>query len=197
MITSAAGGEGKTTLAAQLAGRCAAAGMSTLLIDCDLRRPSLGELLEVPEGAGLADVLAGRSTAEDALVVIDSGGGFHLLPAGSPVTDPGRLLQPHRVGPLLDRLRRSFDVVIIDTSPVLPVPDALCLGRCVDGAILATRFDASRYPLVERANRRLVEAGIPVLGLVVNGVKSFGSYYNGYGGYAYAHVDTSDIEPAS
>ena len=113
------------------------------------------------------------------------------------MADPGRLLQPHRVGPLLDRLRRSFDVVIIDTSPVLPVPDALCLGRCVDGAILATRFDASRYPLVERANRRLVEAGIPVLGLVVNGVKSFGSHYNVYGGVRLRpRRHASEVEPA-
>ncbi len=111
LITSACGGEGKTTLAAQLAGRCANAGLPTLLVDADLRRPPLGELLEVPEGPGLADVLAGEARAEGAMVVIGDAGGFHLLPAGTPGRDPSRLLQgePARPahGPAPGDLRRG------------------------------------------------------------------------------------------
>jgi capsular exopolysaccharide synthesis family protein len=181
LITSACGGEGKTTLAAQLAGRCANAGLLTLLIDADLRRPSLGELLEVPEGPGLADILLDEVEPEIAMVVIGSAGGFHLLPAGTPGHDPARLLQGERLGQLVAQFRATFDVVIIDAPPVLAVPDALLLGRWTDGAVLAVRHDTSRYPLVERANRRLASIGIPVLGAVVNGVRtvetSYGSYH--------------------
>ncbi len=186
LITSACGSEGKTTLAAQLAGRCANAGLSTLLVDGDLRRPRLGELLEVPEGPGLADVLAGDIAPEAAMVVIGNAGGFHLLPAGSIGHDPSRLLQSERLGQLIAQMRASFDVVIIDAPPVLAVPDALLIGRWTDGAVLAVRHDASRYPLVERANRRLATIGVPVLGAVVNGVRPADAAYSNYS-YSYAY----------
>lgn len=184
LITSATGGEGKTTLAAQLAGRCASAGLSTLLIDADLRRPMLAKLLDVPEQPGLTDVLAGEVEPEAALVVIGNAGGFHLLPAGAPGHEPGRLLGSPGLGQLVSRLRQTFDVVIIDTPPVLPVPDALQLGRWADGVVLATRHDASRFQFVEQANRMLSTAGIPVLGVVVNGIRTPDSVS---GGYAYKY----------
>jgi polysaccharide biosynthesis transport protein len=195
LITSACGGEGKTTLAAQLAGRCANAGLMTLLIDADLRRPSLGELLEVPEGPGLVDVLAGEVEPEAAMVVIGNAGGFHLLPAGTLGQDPSRLLQGDRLGGLIARLRATFDVVIIDAPPVLAVPDALQLGRWTDGAVLAVRHDTSRFPLVERAHRRLAAIGVPVLGAVVNGVRSMESSYGAYP-YHYASASEEADRPA-
>ena len=197
LITSACGGEGKTTLAAQLAGRCANAGLSTLLVDADLRRPSLGELLEVPEGPGLADILAGDTEPEQAMVVIGNAGGFHLLPAGTLGMDPSRLLQGERLGTLIAQLRATFDVVIVDAPPVLAVPDALLLGRWTDGAVLAVRHETSRFPLVERANRRLAAIGIPVFGAVVNGVRAMGSYYGAYHYYsAYHYASTGPaVEP--
>jgi capsular exopolysaccharide synthesis family protein len=180
LITSAIGGEGKTTLAAQLAGRCANAGLLTLLVDADLRRPSLGELLEVPEGPGLAEVLAGEVEPEAAMVVIGNAGGFHLLPAGQPGHDPSRLLHGDRLAQRIGQFRSTFDVVIVDAPPVLAVPDALLLGRWTDGAVLAVRHDTSRFPLVERANRRLLSVGVPVLGAVVNGVRTMESNYGAY-----------------
>jgi capsular exopolysaccharide synthesis family protein len=186
LITSAVGGEGKTTLAAQLAVRCAEAGASTVLIDADLRRATLGRLFEVPDCPGLSDVLRGDAQLEDALVPISQVGGCQLLPAGSPEANPNRILRGKNFAPMLERLRTSFDVVIIDTSPVLPVPDALILGRLADGAVIATRHDQSRFPAVERANGLLSGAGIPVLGVVVNGARGgdrrFGS---GYASYTY------------
>ena len=193
LITSAVGGEGKTTLAAQLAVRCAEAGASTVLIDADLRRATLGKLFEVPECPGLSDVLRGDAKIEDALVPIDQVGGCQLLPAGSPEANPNRILRGKEFGPMLERLRRSFDVVIIDTSPVLPVPDALILGRLADGAVLAARHDQSRFPAVERANALLAGAGIPVLGVVVNGARQ-GSGRFGAGAYA-AYTYRTDRMP--
>ena len=194
LITSAVGGEGKTTLAAQLAVRCAEAGASTVLIDADLRRSTLGRLFEVPECPGLSDVLRGDATLEDTLVPISQVGGCHLLPAGSPDANPNRILRGKSFAPMLERLRRSFDVVIIDTSPVLPVPDALILGRLADGAVLATRHDQSRFPAVERANGLLAGAGIPVLGVVVNGARPSSHRFGGSSAYA-AYSYRSDRIP--
>ncbi|WP_435011793.1 polysaccharide biosynthesis tyrosine autokinase (plasmid) [Tundrisphaera lichenicola] len=183
MITSATGGEGKTTLAAHLAARCANARTSTLLIDADMRRASLGRLLDVPPGPGLADVLAGDVAFEDATITVQAGG-FHFLSAGITGRDPSRVLKSTRLSELLGRLRQQYDLVIIDTPPILPVADALIIGRWADGAVMAARFDASRMPLVERANRQLATAGIPVLGVVVNGVKG---QHAAYGNYAYSY----------
>jgi polysaccharide biosynthesis transport protein len=186
VITSACSSEGKTTLAAHLAGRCANAGLSTLLIDADLRNPSLSRLLKVPEGPGLTDVLRGEVSAESAMMVIEAGGGFHLLPAGTPGYDPSRLLQTEQLSQLVGQFREAFDIVIMDAPPVLLVPDALTVGRCSDGVLLAVRYDTSRFPLVERAHRRLAAVGVPVIGAVVNGVRSMESSY-GYYSYSYSY----------
>ena len=183
MITSATGGEGKTTLSAHLAARCANSGTSTLLIDADMRRASLGRLLDVPVGPGLGDVLGGDIDLDEALITVQAGG-FHFLSAGTPGRDPSRVLKSTRLSELINRLRHTYDLVIIDTPPVLPVADALIMGRWADGAVMAARFDASRLPLVERANRQLALAGIPVLGVVVNGVKGQDATY---GNYAYSY----------
>jgi capsular exopolysaccharide synthesis family protein len=182
-ITSSIGGEGKTTLTAQLAARCATAGLSTLVIDADLRRASLSRMLEINGAPGLADVLKGEITAGEALVPVQAGG-FHLLPSGTRDPDPGRILQVQGLEQVLAQLRETFDIVLIDTPPVLPVPDALILGRLTDGVVLAARNTASRSQLVDRTNKRLASAGIPVLGVVLSGVEIASLYY---GGYTYNH----------
>jgi capsular exopolysaccharide synthesis family protein len=190
LITSASGGEGKTTLAAQLAARCGNAGMSTILIDADLRRASLCLLLDVPEGPGLSDVLKNEATVEDVVIPVQ-GGTFVLLPAGTAVQDTSRILQSRRVGELIAQLRQVYDLIIIDSPPVLPVPDGLILGRWADGAVLAARYDISRFPQVERARRQLDSAGIPVLGTVINGMRNSASYS---GSYAYNRRRSSSSE---
>ncbi len=199
LITSACGSEGKTTLAAQLAERCVNAGLMTLLIDADLRNPTLSRMLDSADSPGLINVLRGEMLAEDVVVVVGDAGGFHLLPAGTPRVDPSRLLQGDRLGKLIAQARESFDMIIVDAPPVLPVPDALTIGRWTDGAVLAVRYDTSRYPLVERANKRLAHVGVPVIGVVVNGVRSVETTYGGYDGYGYGssvygNVPTSAVE---
>jgi Mrp family chromosome partitioning ATPase len=162
-------------------------------------------MFEEEQTAGLSDVLKGDLAPEDAVVALRDGG-FHLLPAGSPGQHPGWLFREQRIGQVLGRYRQMFDLVILDTPPVLPVADALSLGRWVDGAIMVIRYDMSRFPLVERARRRLISAGIPILKTVVNGVKTsrFGSGYSyGYGdAYGYGHgartatTDRQGLSPA-
>jgi len=193
LITSATGGEGKTTLAAQLAARCGNAGMSTILIDADLRRAALCLLLDVPEGPGLSDVLKDEATVEDVVIPVQ-GGTFVLLPAGTAVQDTSRILQSRKVGELIAQLRQVYDLIIIDSPPVLPVPDGLILGRWADGAVLAARYDISRFPQVERARRQLDGAGIPVLGTVINGMRNSDSYS---GSYAYNRRRASTPESSN
>ena len=184
LITSACGSEGKTTLAAQLAERCVNAGLRTLLIDGDLRNPTLTRMLDVPDHRGLINVLRGEVLPDEAISVVGGGGGFHFMPSGTPKVDPSRLLHGDRLGKMLAQARESFDIVIVDAPPVLPVPDALTIGRWCDGAVLAVRCDASRFALVEKANRRLASVGVSVIGAVVNGVRiaesTYGSYYPSY-----------------
>ena len=184
LITSAVGSEGKTTLAAQLAERCVNAGLRTLLVDGDLRNPTLSRMLDVPNNRGLINVLRGEALPDEAISVVGGAGGFHFMPAGTPKVDPSRLLHGDRLGKFLAQARESFDIVIVDAPPVLPVPDALTIGRWVDGAVLAVRCDTSRFTLVEKANRRLATVGVPVIGAVVNGVRvaesTYGSYYPSY-----------------
>ncbi len=184
LITSACGSEGKTTLAAQLAERCVNAGLHTLLVDGDLRNPTLSRMLDVPNNRGLINVLRGECLHDEAISVVGGAGGFHFMPSGTPKVDPSRLLHGDRLGKFLAQAREGFDIVIVDAPPVLPVPDALTIGRWTDGAVLAVRCDTSRFTLVEKANRRLATVGVPVIGAVVNGVRvaesTYGSYYPSY-----------------
>jgi succinoglycan biosynthesis transport protein ExoP len=187
LITSAIGREGKTTLAAQLAARCGNAGMSTLLIDADLRRTRLCEVLDIPEGLGLSDALTHDELAATDLVIPVQGGKFYLLSAGTSTPDVNSVLQNRKLGLLVAQFRQIYDLVIIDSPPVLPVADALILGRWADGAVLAVRYDISRFPQIERARRQLDLAGICVLGTVINGMRNSDSYY---GGYSYSRRPT-------
>lgn len=184
LITSAVGSEGKTTLAAQLAERCVNAGLRTLLVDGDLRNPTLSRMLDVTNNRGLINVLRGEALPDEAISVVGGAGGFHFMPSGTPKVDPSRLLHGDRLGKFLAQARESFDIVIVDAPPVLPVPDALTIGRWTDGAVLAVRCDTSRFTLVEKANRRLATVGVAVIGAVVNGVRvaesTYGSYYPSY-----------------
>lgn len=193
LITSAIEREGKTTLAAQLAARCGTAGMSTLLIDADLRRGALCRVLDVPDGLGLSDVLKDESAAQDVVVPVQ-GGTFNLLRAGTPIRDNIALLQDHRFGMLIAQLRQLYDLIIIDSPPVLPVPDALILGQWTDGAVLAARYDISKFPQVERARRHLDSAGVAVLGTVINGMRHSDSYY---GRYTYSRQRSSETDSSN
>lgn len=197
LITSACGSEGKTTLASQLAERCVNAGLMTLLIDADLRNPTLSRMLDAAECPGLINILRGEMLAEDVIRIVGEAGGFHLLSAGTPRVDPSRLLQSERLGKLIAQARESFDMIIIDAPPILPVPDALTIGRWTDGAVLAVRYDTSRFPLVEKAHQRLSHVGVPIIGAVVNGVRSAESAYGGYYAYGYGSSAYGNVSSAS
>jgi capsular exopolysaccharide synthesis family protein len=179
MVTSAVSGEGKTTLATHLAGSLARAGRRTLLVDCDLRRPSAHQLFEVASHPGLSEVLLGEVPVSEA-VCATAVPGLWLLPAGQWDRAVLRALAGEEVQKVFTALRQHYDFIIIDSHPVLQATDSLLIGLHVDGVILALMRDLSRMPRVSAACQRLTDLGIPVLGAVVNGLAeddAGGGYY--------------------
>ena len=155
LITSPDGSHGKTTVAFGLAATLARAGTRTLLVDADLRRGRIAELLELPRSPGLMDVLLGETELEDAARVTNDG--LYVLVGGRRSADPGELLTS-AFPTLLTRLEREYEAVIIDSTPVIPISDARIVARYADATLLVAR---SGYAL-----RRQVRAAVERLGLI-------------------------------
>jgi capsular exopolysaccharide synthesis family protein len=181
MITSAMAGEGKTSLSTQLAVSLAMAGKRTLLLDFDLRNPSAHRLLGMTHAPGWSEILRGDLNVADAIRPTHLENLF-FIPAGD--CDPVALksLVQEELGQILSWLRSQFDFVIVDTCPVLPVVDALLLGRHMDGVIFSVLNEVSQIPKIYIATQRVAQLGIRTLGAVVSGIRD--DKY-GYGGYGY------------
>ncbi len=171
MVTSATQGEGKTSLASQLATSMATAGMRTLIVDCDLRNPSIMKLFELPLTPGVSEVLRQEVDVSDA-VQATAVPNLWVIPAGQcSNTTIAALAQGHPLETLFNRLRGQFDFVIVDSCPVLPVADALLIAQHVDGVVFSIMQDISQLPKVISASQKLTQLNIPLVGAVVNGIK--------------------------
>ncbi len=181
-VTSPNPGDGKTTLAANLAVAIANSGKRTLLIDCDFRRPRVHKVFGLGEGVGMSDVMSGSVELVDAIIetTID---GLSILPCGRRPANPAELLTSNRFQELLEVLREKYDMVIVDTPPILAVTDPLAVAPRVDGVLLVIRLAKSARSVTQKALEALDSIGASVLGVVVNGVGG-GSKY-GYGSYGY------------
>src|SRR5262249_22558170 len=142
----------------------------TLLIDCDLRNPGAHVQFGVPPEPGFSEVLRGEVEHDDAVKTTPVSR-LWMIPAGNWDSHAVQALAQDGVRGIFDRLREQYDFIIIDSSPVLPVADALALGQHVDGVILAVLSDVSRVPTVQAAYQRLASLGIRVLGSVVLGAR--------------------------
>ncbi|WP_182111834.1 polysaccharide biosynthesis tyrosine autokinase [Actinotalea sp. JY-7876] len=189
VVTSSLPGEGKSTTAINLAITLADAGTKVLLVDADLRRPSVAKYMELEGSVGLTTVLIGRAAVED--VVQPWGNGhLHVLPSGQIPPNPSELLGSRTMADLLAMLSMRYDVVIIDTPPLLPVTDAAILARLTGGAIVVVGAHLIHQNELKQSLGALQTVGARVLGLVLNRVpaKSAGSY---------AYYDYSPLEPTS
>jgi receptor protein-tyrosine kinase len=169
-LTSANPREGKTTVASNLALALAEIGRRVLLIDGDLRKPRLHEIFKVSNEWGLSDLLDGTKPPEGSEAMV-AGTGYrdlYVLPAGSVASSISNLLHSPRALELLKRMRQEFDMVIIDTPPMLQIPDARVLGRLADGVILVVRSARTTKETAATASQRLVDDGTRVLGTVLN-----------------------------
>lgn len=168
LVTSAVEHEGKTTFAAQLAASLARSDKRTLLLDGDLRHPNVHLAFEVDLGNGLAELLRGEISADEAVQPTGIDGLFVVTGGACDYAAVTALSRPE-LAKLIRGYRDSFDHVVIDAGPVLAFADSLLLGQQSDVAIVASMRDTSRVPLVNAAIDRLRSVGVRVLGLVVNG----------------------------
>jgi capsular exopolysaccharide synthesis family protein len=181
LITSTSPGEGKTTTAANLALALAAAGDRVVLVDADLRRSSLGSVFGLEAAVGLSSLVLRTATLDDALQ--NWGRGLTILPCGRPLPpNPSEVLGSNFMSQLLEELTTRFDVVVIDTPPILPVTDAVALATQVDGVMIVARHGAAARGPAAEARRRLEAVGANVIGYELNAVpaRESSGYYADY-----------------
>jgi succinoglycan biosynthesis transport protein ExoP len=184
LLTSPSASEGKSFVLANLGVVMAAAGSRVVVVDADMRSPSLHELFDRPNVIGLADVLSnhrGDGESPFSSIPIQETGfdNLCLLSAGRPLVDPTTLLTSPRLPAVLEFLSGQWDVVLIDSPPVLGPPDATVLATASEGTILVVSAGLTRRERVERAKDRLmVQQRVNLLGLVVNRIKPRGTYYD-------------------
>ena len=180
-ITSAFQHDGKSTNALNVAISLGQIDKKTLLIDCDLRKPTIDNMLSIPGEPGLSDVLAGMTTITDALQR-HSEYGIDILPGGHIPPDATMLLQSSGMHELLDTLRATYQYIIIDLPPVAAVTDAVILADALDGYVVVVRHKQTDYRAVAETIDQLRFANGKVLGFIYNDYSTEGSKY-GYGDY--------------
>lgn len=186
LVTSATPQDGKTTVSWNLALSEAEGGKRVLLIEADLRRPTISASMEAtkPEG-GLSLVLSDEQAFEDALIEVEAeaaggtstGGHMDVLVAGPLPPNPTELLESERMQLLLRDARRSYDLVVVDTPPAGQVADAIPLMARVSGVVVVVRLDQTERPAAANLHDELTQLDAPVLGIVVNGAAATDSYY--------------------
>lgn len=207
VITSALPLDGKTTTALNLAITFAQAGKRTVVVETDLRRPKSSAYLGVDSAVGLTDVLAGQIPLSEALIPWNRGQ-LTVLPAGHVPPNPSELLASQQMHDVMATLREEYDVVIVDTTPLLPVTDGAIVAKVADGAILVARFNRSTREQLTLALESLRQVDARLLGTVLNFVPTkkrgfgyryggyYGAYYGyyGYGGYTATSPNGSSAE---
>jgi capsular exopolysaccharide synthesis family protein len=198
LVTSPASNEGKTTTLANLGAVFAQAGERVVLVSGDLRRPRLGQFFGLDEAAGLTSVLHMEHSLSEVLRPVDGFERLSVLPAGSVPPNPAELLSGPGMEEIFNALRDDFDLILIDSPPVLPVTDAMVLSSYADGTLLVVAADQTRRAELERAAEKFSQASIPVVGIVLNEVTKTSGYGGRYGaGYGYGYGSYTADAPAS
>jgi capsular exopolysaccharide synthesis family protein len=189
-VTSTVPGEGKTTIAINLA---FALGQlkRVLIVDSDIRRPTIGTAIGegMDQGPGLVDYLAGEAPINECIRKTTNPNVF-VLPAGKRFNSPLELISSQKFGETIEGLKDKFDLVVIDCPPLKPVSDSLIISRYADAVIFIVKADASPYQLVSAAIKRMTRFGAPLLGVVLNQVDY--KKADRYGHYEYKYENNYD-----
>ncbi len=193
MVTSSIPGEGKTSTAVSIATTAARARLKTILVECDVLRPSLYNALHCSIGPGLGDYLAGRARIEE-VVRVDPVSGAHYITAGDPMPSASELLDSEGLRLLVTGMREIYDLVVIDSPPVLAVSDTVVVQRLVDETVFLVRWKKTPRDIVFAALRQIAESGGTIAGLALtqvdvrkHSIYEFGKhadkYYSAYRSY--------------
>lgn len=185
VVTSATAGEGKTTTSVNLAVAFARTGQTVVIVDADLRRPKVAAAFSLPASAGLTGVLGGLLPLSQAIVRVDDNR-VAVLPAGPLPGNPSELLGSSAMQDVMDELSARFDVVIVDSPPVLPVADPLILAVKSTALIVVVRLGSTTRERVKRTLANIDKVNVPLLGIVANGAvaRDDAAYGYGYGYYS-------------
>lgn len=188
MISGASPNAGKTFVSSNLAAIIAQTGKKVLFIDTDMRKGYTHKLFNKNNENGLSDVLSGKIAFEKAIKQIDSCG-FDYISRGSVPPNPAELLMHRRLNELLIWANSQYDIIILDTPPILAVTDAAIIGQYVGTTLLVVRFEQNTVKEIEVSFKRFEQSGVTVKGCILNGVIKKASSYYGYGynhyGYNY------------
>lgn len=189
VVTSPMAGEGKTSTATNLALTLVRAGVSTLLVDGDLRRPSIAKLFGITGSKGVTTVLLGKHELAEA-IWHDDATGLDVLPSGIVPPNAADLVQTQAMAALLQRVGAAYDVVLVDSPPLLPVTDAALLGAQADGVIVVVRYGSTKRDQLALALDRLAQVDVVPAGIVLNDIPTRGVGYGAYGAYgSYGKVE--------
>ncbi len=173
MLASAEPGAGTTTIAREFASTLALNGeIKALLVDANLRRPALHASFGVQQSPGLTDYVLGEASLEECLCEVGVPN-LKLIPAGRPAVAPPRILADSRLEGLMTELRNDFELIVIDSAPLLPFSEGVQFSRKVDGVTLVIRSASTKQTMVRRVLALLDDAGANVLGSVLNGRKFY------------------------
>lgn len=185
VVTSPAPSEGKTTTAANLAVSFAQQGMRVLLVDCDLRRSRIHKMFSVPREPGMTELILGHHDL-DAVTRETAVPGLYILPSGMLPPNPSELLGGERMRNTLATLGGAFDLIVLDTPPLLAASDAAILATLVDGVVLVVRAGVTEALAGQQAIAQLQSVGARIVGAVLNDPDSKLQSYGGYYNYEYA-----------
>jgi capsular exopolysaccharide synthesis family protein len=184
LVTSASGAEGKTSTVANLATVLATAGERVVVVGCDLRRPRIGQFFQQSETPGLTSVLLDQVTIEDAVKLVRNPSNLSLLASGPVPPNPAELLGSERAAEVFDWLANHFDMVLIDSPPLLPVTDSLILAGYSDAVLLVVEAGETKRSELQRACELLEQVSVRPTGLVLNSLVRRSGDASEYG-YAY------------
>jgi capsular exopolysaccharide synthesis family protein len=193
VITSSVAGEGKSTTSANLAIALAEAGQRVLLIEADLRRPQVAQYLGLERAVGLTNVAAGQVSIDDVLQPWGTGG-LTVLASGSIPPNPSELLGSHSMRDIISSLRERFEMIIIDTPPLLPVTDGAVVSAFADGVVVVVRYGKTSRSQLSQSIRALESVDAHVLGAVLNMRPTKESAKRRYYEYGY-YGDLADADP--
>ncbi|MFY9277554.1 MAG: CpsD/CapB family tyrosine-protein kinase [Clostridium sp.] len=178
VVTSSNAGEGKSTVAGNLAYTFFQSGKRVLIIDCDLRKPSLHRKFNVSNEVGLTDVLVGTSELNKVMRKIDDN--LYLLTTGTLPPNPAEIIGSNTMENFLDECKINFDYIILDTPPILPVTDSKLLAIKADATVLVVRSEISKLKHVSQAFKELGKVNANVIGTILNDVEVHSErlYYN-------------------